>query len=74
MSLNDLYEELFLGYRSITSASIEQMPKGLTDFIWLLYMVGSWSWTEKSEPIDQLPNFKKQIYDMYNELFPNSKK
>ena len=60
-------EKLFLdGYRKTYKGKIYSEPEGLGDFIWLLYMIGSWNWSIKSSSKEEISVMEKNIHDLYS--------
>ncbi len=63
----DRIERLFnKGYKKSYKGKIYSEPEGLRDFIWLLYMIGSWSWSVKSSTKEEIKEFEKDIHTLYS--------
>ncbi|MHA1125359.1 MAG: phosphotransferase family protein [Candidatus Heimdallarchaeota archaeon] len=63
----DRIEKLFLqGYQKSYKGKIYSEPEGLRDFIWLLYMIGSWDWSVKSSTKDEITAFEKDVRELYS--------
>ncbi|MEA2071399.1 MAG: aminoglycoside phosphotransferase family protein [Asgard group archaeon] len=56
------------GYSSTNSNTILSMPPYLSDFIWLLYMIGTWKWCKRSSTPQEIALYKKQIRQIYRKL------
>ena len=66
----DIIDKLFTeGYMSTNNQKLKSYPKDFLDFIWLLYMVGSWSWTTQSSSEVEISKFKDDIQNLYTKLF-----
>jgi len=65
----EVIDDAFLqGYRKITKQEIFDPPYGLTDFIWLLYLIGSWNWSVQISSKDQIKELEDDIHRLYKEL------
>jgi len=62
-------DQVFLrGYKSANIRRfLEPMPD-LTDFIWLLYMIGSWDWSIQTSTLDEVKKYEQDIHDLYSKL------
>lgn len=60
-------EKLFLiGYKKTYKGKIYSEPEGLRDFIWLLFMIGSWTWAVKSSTKEEIQQYEKDIHELYS--------
>jgi aminoglycoside phosphotransferase (APT) family kinase protein len=62
----DIIDRTFLnGYQITNKQPLISMPDDLMDFIWLLYMVGSWDWATQSSTIEEIKKHKEDIHELY---------
>lgn len=61
-------EFLMRGYKEINKLPIIDQPSNLMTFIWLLYMIGSWSWTKQSSTTEELKIYKKTIDELFESI------
>ncbi|MBN1330695.1 MAG: aminoglycoside phosphotransferase family protein [Candidatus Heimdallarchaeota archaeon] len=65
----NVIDEAFLrGYQKTADHELFDVPSDLTDFIWLLYMIGSWNWSIQTSTPDQIKHFEKDIHILYRQL------
>lgn len=56
------------GYQMTSKELIYEDSEELTDFIWLLFMIGSWNWSIKSSTTDEVHELEKSINTLYKQL------
>lgn len=62
-------KQVFLdGYRLTNKATLKSMSSDLNDFIWLLYMIGSWEWTKQTSARNELDKYEADIHALYSRL------
>lgn len=65
----DTIDTAFLqGYRKTANHKLHDPPSDLTDFIWLLYMIGSWNWSIQTSTHEEIKQFKNDIHILYKKL------
>ncbi len=56
------------GYQTTSQGLISEEPEDLTNFIWLLFMIGSWDWSIKSLTTDEVQEQEKNIHNLFKRL------
>lgn len=64
----DIKKYFSRGYQRTSKELIYEEPEDLTDFIWLLFMIGSWNWSIKSSTTDEVQELEKSIHSLYKQL------
>lgn len=68
INLERVKQAFLEGYRFTNNLLLKSIPPDLIDFIWLLYMIGSWKWTKQTSTKSELENFKNNIHSLYSKL------
>ncbi len=56
------------GYQTTSKELISEEPEDLTNFIWLLFMIGSCNWSVKSSTADEVQDLEKSIHNLFKQL------
>ncbi len=64
----DIKKYFTRGYRTTSKESLYEEPEDLTNFIWLLFMLGSWDWSVKSSTTDEVHELEKSIHKLFKQL------
>lgn len=65
----DIESKFFSGYKKSFPKNIEREKQNISDFIYLLYMIGSWEWTIKTSTPDEIENYQKSIEETFERIF-----
>ncbi|NHJ47258.1 MAG: phosphotransferase [Asgard group archaeon] len=63
------FDDAFLkGYQTTNSKPLLSLPEELSDFIWLLYMIGSWDWSVQSSTKEDVEKYREAIHTLYSKF------
>jgi len=66
---NNLQKDIFnKGYQKSCRSKITEETVDLMDFIWLLYMVGSWDWAKKSSSSEEILGLEKSVHKLFKKF------
>ncbi|NHJ39667.1 MAG: phosphotransferase [Asgard group archaeon] len=68
ITLEKIRHAFLEGYRLNNNFTLKSMPPDLMDFIWLLYMIGSWNWTKQTSTKSELKRYKEDIQSLYSKI------
>ncbi|MFW9922637.1 MAG: aminoglycoside phosphotransferase family protein [Candidatus Thorarchaeota archaeon] len=68
LQLSEIDDIFTKGYQRKTVHLISPEVPDLITFIWLLYMIGSWSWIVKTSRIDEIQQFERDIANTFSYL------
>ncbi|MGC9780121.1 MAG: aminoglycoside phosphotransferase family protein [Candidatus Heimdallarchaeota archaeon] len=56
------------GYSKSNPSQLDTYPDDFMDFIWLLYMIGSWNWSKSSSIPEEIAQYEADIHKIYSQL------
>jgi len=69
VSEEELTHALMTGYSARSSKPIVPYPDNFGEFIWLLYIIGSWRWITESSTPQEIDQLKDGVYSLFRQLF-----
>ncbi|HUU76882.1 MAG TPA: aminoglycoside phosphotransferase family protein [candidate division Zixibacteria bacterium] len=65
----DIESKFFSGYKKSFPHNIQREKENISDFIYLLYMIGSWDWTIKTSTPEEIEKYKLSIKETFERIF-----
>lgn len=68
MNQEEIHKELLAGYQTSYKKQLANISDELFDFVWLLYMIGSWNWSVSSSTPEEIKAYEKSIHELFSRL------
>jgi len=68
ISQEEIQKELLAGYQTSYKQRLTDLSTELTDFIWLLYMIGSWKWVIYSKTSKDVVIYENSVHELFSKL------
>ena len=60
LNQEEVHKALLAGYQTSYKKQLADLSDELLDFVWLLYMIGSWKWSVQSSTSEEIITFEKK--------------
>jgi aminoglycoside phosphotransferase (APT) family kinase protein len=68
LNQKEVHKELLAGYQTSYKLPIADLSDELIDFVWLLYMIGSWKWSIQTSPPEEIEAYEKSIHGLFSRI------
>jgi aminoglycoside phosphotransferase (APT) family kinase protein len=68
LNQKEVYRELLAGYQISYKMQLADLSNEITDLVWLLYMIGSWSWVIKPKISEEITAYEKSIHELFSRI------
>jgi len=68
LNQEEVHKELVAGYQTSYKKQLADLPNELLDFVWLLYMIGSWKWSISSSTPKEIIAYEKSIHELFSRV------
>ena len=69
ITIDQIESDFFAGYKKTFYGEVERETTNLAEFIYLLYMIGSWDWVLKTSTQEEIHEYKLTIEDIFEKFF-----
>ncbi|MBK5112945.1 MAG: aminoglycoside phosphotransferase family protein [Candidatus Heimdallarchaeota archaeon] len=68
LNQEEIQKEMLSGYKNSSSNQLTDLPTELLDFVWLLYMIGSWNWSVQSSTSEEIKSSEQSIHELFSRV------
>lgn len=68
LNQEEVQKELLAGYQTTYKMPLADLSNELLDFVWLLYMIGSWKWVIDTKSSEEKTAYEKSIHELFSKV------
>ncbi|MBD3192245.1 MAG: phosphotransferase [Candidatus Heimdallarchaeota archaeon] len=68
LSREQFNQALLAGYQSTNKFDLVPQPTELAEFIWLLFLIGSWDWCVQASSAETVKELKQNVHELYQKI------